>query len=398
MPRCSALIVAAGSGQRFGGEVPKQYRLLAGTPVLRRTVLAFLRHPAIGRVQVVINPDHRPWYDMAVDDLALPAPVAGGATRQASSLAGLETIAAAGDSDRVLIHDAARPLVDAETIARVVAALDDGPAVLAARPVTDTLKRVAEGRSVGTVDRSGLWRAETPQGFHLAAIRDAYAAVGAAALAATDDAGIAEAAGLSVAVVEGAADNPKITTEADLDGAAQLLAVAEGGIVAPAETRTGHGYDVHRLVPGDAVILCGVRIDHDAALSGHSDADVGLHALTDAILGALADGDIGSHFPPSDPQWRGADSARFLVHAADRVRGAGARIAHVDVTLICEAPKIGPHRDAMRARVASLLDLDASRVSVKATTTERLGFAGRREGIAAQATATLAFPAAGPGQ
>lgn len=395
MSGCCALIVAAGSGQRFGGDVPKQYRRLAGLPVLRRTILAFRDHPAIDRVAVVINPAHRPLYDAAVGDLGLPAPIGGGATRQESSAAGLDALAADGDVARVLIHDAARPLVDGPTIARVVAALDRHPAALAAMPLTDTVKRVTAGLAAGTVDRTGLWRAQTPQGFHLAAIRAAYAGAGAAVPSATDDASIAEMAGQEVAVVEGSPDNLKITTEDDLARAERLL--ESRGAPPPPEYRTGHGYDVHRLVAGDGVTLCGVRIAHDGALSGHSDADVGLHALTDAILGALAEGDIGSHFPPSDPQWRGADSSLFLAHAVALVRSRGAALVHADVTLICEAPKIGPHRPAMRARLAEFLGLATERISVKATTTERLGFTGRREGIAAQATATLSFPTRSPG-
>ena len=383
MSSCIALIVAAGSGQRFGAEQPKQYLDLAGKPVLRHTVEAFLRHPKVSAVRVVINPAFRDLYDAAVAGLDLPEPVAGGASRQDSVRNGLETLADSAP-DRVLIHDAARPLIDAATIDAVVAALDSHPAALAAVPVADTLKRGEAGLVTGTVDRSGLWRAQTPQGFRfpeiLAAHRDA------AGLELTDDAAVAERAGLPVALVPAREENFKVTTPDDLTRAARALDSALSDI------RTGTGFDVHRFAEGDHVTLCGVRVPHSHALDGHSDADVGLHALTDAILGALCAGDIGSHFPPSDPQWRGADSALFLKHAAELVTARGGRIAHVDVTIICERPKVGPHREAMTARVAEILGMPADRVSVKATTTERLGFTGRGEGIAAQAVATVRLP------
>ena len=389
MSRCYALIVAAGSGERFGGSTPKQYRDLAGLPVLRRSVLAFLDHPAIIGVQVVINPAHRPHYDAAVGDLPIAAPVHGGATRQETTVNGLNALAS-GDPDHVLIHDGVRPLIDAQTIQRVVDALSGQSAAIAAVPVTDTLKRARDGMVSGTVDRSCLWRAQTPQGFRYGEIAAAHRLPGAAGL--TDDAAVAEHAGMAVAVVVGHVDNLKITTEADLARAERLLSGRSGVASAAREAgdlRVGSGFDVHRFGPGDQVTLCGVTVPHDRALVGHSDADVGLHALTDAILGALGEGDIGQHFPPSDPQWRGADSTVFLRHAVDLVAGRGGTLRHVDVTLICERPKIGPHRDAMRARLADLLRLSLDRVSVKATTTERLGFTGRSEGIAAQATATV---------
>ena len=389
MTRCYALVVAAGSGERFGGTTPKQFREMAGLPVLRRSVLAFLDHPAIAGVQVVINPAHRPLYDDAVGDLPLGPPAHGGATRQETTVNGLTAIAA-WTPDRVLIHDAVRPLIDGDTIQRVVNVLDEHRAAVAAVPVTDTLKRASDGLVSGTVDRTDLWRAQTPQGFHYRDIAAAHRLDGAAGL--TDDAAVAEHAGIPVAVVAGHVDNLKITTEADLARAERLLTTRmERGSAAsqPADLRVGSGYDVHRFGPGEQVTLCGVAIAHDKALTGHSDADVGLHALTDAILGALGEGDIGLHFPPSDPKWRGADSTVFLRHAADLVAGRGGSLRHVDVTLICERPKIGPHRDVMRARLAELLDLPLDRVSVKATTTEKLGFTGRGEGIAAQATATV---------
>jgi 2-C-methyl-D-erythritol 4-phosphate cytidylyltransferase/2-C-methyl-D-erythritol 2,4-cyclodiphosphate synthase len=386
MTSAIALIVAAGSGMRFGGEVPKQYLPLGGRAVLRHSVEAFLGHARIDGVRVVIGPEHRALYETAVAGLPAPRllpPAFGGATRQESVRHGLESLADEPPA-RVLIHDAARPFVSADIIDRTLAALDEAPAAVVAVPVTDTLKR-AEGETVtGTLDRAGLWRAQTPQAFHFEPILSAHRRAAGAAL--TDDAAVAEAAGLPVKLVMGAEDNFKITTSDDLRRAGSLL----GGA---AEFRTGMGYDVHRFVAGDGVTLCGLRIPHDRALEGHSDADAGLHALTDALLGALGAGDIGSHFPPSDARWKGADSAQFLAHAAALLSARGGRVVHVDVTLVCERPRIAPHRAAMVARIAGILGIDEGRVSVKATTTEGLGFTGRREGIAAQAVATVALPA-----
>lgn len=382
---CIALIVAGGSGQRFGAERPKQYLDLLGKPILRRTLDAFLSHPRITGVQVVIDPTWRAQYDRAVAGLTLPEPATGGATRQDSVRNGLEALAAlAAPPARVLIHDAARPLTDAATIGAVIDALDETPGAVAAVPVADTLKRGAHGLVGATVDREGLWRAQTPQGFRFADILGAHRA--AAGLALTDDAAVAEQAGLPVRLIPATEDNFKVTTPDDLTRAARVLMAGLGDI------RTGTGFDVHRFTEGDFVMLCGLRVPHDQGLDGHSDADVGLHALTDALLGALAAGDIGSHFPPSDPRWRGADSARFLRHAADLVAERGGIIAHADVTIICERPKVGPHRAAMAARIADILGIAEDRVSVKATTTERLGFTGRGEGIAAQAVATIRLP------
>ena len=379
-PTCTALVVAAGSGQRFGGAVPKQYRILRGQPVLRRSVLALLTHPAVGRVRVVIQPTFRDLYDAAVGDLPLDPPVAGGDTRQGSVRAGLEALTA-DPPDRVLIHDAARPLIDPATVRRVVDALDTSPGAIAAVPVVDTLKRATHTGDCGaTVDRHGLWRAQTPQGFHFEPILAAHRA--AAGLDLTDDAAIAERAGLAVRLTPGSEDNIKVTREEDLERAARMLG-------ATPEMRVGNGFDVHRFGPGNAVRLCGLDIPHTHGLLGHSDADVALHSLTDALYGALGEGDIGAHFPPSDAQWRGADSAVFLRHAVGRVAARGGRILHSDLTIVCQAPKVGPHRAAMVARLAALLDIATDRVSVKATTTERLGFAGRQEGIAAIATATV---------
>jgi 2-C-methyl-D-erythritol 4-phosphate cytidylyltransferase / 2-C-methyl-D-erythritol 2,4-cyclodiphosphate synthase len=382
---CIALIVAGGSGHRFGAERPKQYLDLVGKPILRRTVEAFLSHPQITGVQVVIDPSWRAQYDRAVAGLGLPEPVTGGATRQDSARNGLEALAAqAMPPGRVLIHDAARPLTDAETISAVIDALDETPGAIAAVPVADTLKRGTQDLVSATVNREALWRAQTPQGFRFNDILSAHRAAGGLAL--TDDAAVAEQFGLPVRLIPATEDNFKVTTPDDLTRAARVLLAGLGDI------RTGTGFDVHRFTEGDFVTLCGLRVPHDQGLDGHSDADVGLHALTDALLGALAAGDIGSHFPPSDARWRGADSARFRRHAADLVAERGGIIAHADVTIICERPKIGPHRAAMATRIADILGIAENRVSVKATTTERLGFTGRGEGIAAQAVATIRLP------
>jgi 2-C-methyl-D-erythritol 4-phosphate cytidylyltransferase/2-C-methyl-D-erythritol 2,4-cyclodiphosphate synthase len=385
MTSCIALVVAAGRGTRLGGPLPKQYLPLAGRPVLRYSLEALARHPGIDAVRVVFNPDDAAHYEAAVRGLDLLAPVAGGAARQDSVRLGLESLAAAAPK-RVLIHDGARPFLDRGTIDRVLAALDAAPGAIPALPVKDTLKRGAEGRVVETVDRAQLWRAQTPQGFRYAEILAAHRAAAGSEL--SDDAAVAERAGLPVRLVAGSEANVKVTTAEDLHQAARWLAAQAGDI------RTGQGFDVHAFGAGDRVRLCGIEIAHEQGLIGHSDADVGLHALTDAILGALGAGDIGVHFPPTDPRWRGAPSHRFLSHAAALVAEAGGSIGHVDVTLICERPKVGPHRAAMVARIAEILAIDPRRVSVKATTTEGLGFTGRREGIAAQAIATLRLPLA----
>jgi 2-C-methyl-D-erythritol 4-phosphate cytidylyltransferase/2-C-methyl-D-erythritol 2,4-cyclodiphosphate synthase len=382
MAGCAALVLAGGSGQRFGGDIPKQYMSLAGIPVIRRAAEAFLRHPAIDRVQLVIRAEDRALCDAALAGLDLPAPVTGGATRQDSARLGLESLKPMAP-DSVLIHDGARPFVDAALIDRTLAALAEAPAALPALPVTDTLKRGDGGRVAETVSRDGLWRAQTPQGFRFADILAAHAAAAGKAL--TDDAMVAEAAGMQVAIVAGSEENVKITTAGDMTRAARALSAAPGG------TRIGMGFDVHAFCPGDHVTLCGVAIPHDHALEGHSDADAGLHALTDALLGAIGEGDIGTHFPPSDPQWKGAASDIFLRHAGELAAGHGATIANLDLTIICERPKIGPHRAAMQARVAEILGIAPDRVSIKATTTERLGFTGRGEGLAAQAVAAVRF-------
>jgi 2-C-methyl-D-erythritol 4-phosphate cytidylyltransferase/2-C-methyl-D-erythritol 2,4-cyclodiphosphate synthase len=382
-PRCHVLIVAAGRGSRFGGALPKQYCLLAGRPVLRHTVSAFLGRPGIASVRVAIHPDDRAFYDAAIGDLALADPVEGGALRQ-DSVRNLVLALDADPEDLVLIHDGARPLVSADLIADTIAALADADGAIAALPVRDTVKRAVGTGIAETIDRTYLWRAQTPQGFRLGVIRDAHRR--AAGLDLPDDAAVAERAGYAVELVMGEEDNFKITTSQDLDRAERLVQSRLGDV------RTGTGFDVHRLVPGDGCWINGIRIANDRALLGHSDADVGLHALTDAILGAIGAGDIGRHFPPTDERWRGAASDRFLAHAAGLVAAKGGAIAHCDVTIICERPKIGPHRAAMVRRIAEILGIAEDRVSVKATTTEQLGFTGRGEGIAAQAVATVRLP------
>lgn len=386
-----ALIVAAGRGSRFGGDGPKQYANLGGRPLLRHCLEQFRRHPDITAMQVVIHADDHDLYARATVGLNVPPPAIGGASRQESVRLGLEHLSGTAPA-RVLIHDAARPFVDAGLIDRVLAALATAPGAIAALPVTDTLKRGRDGIVSATVPRDGLWRAQTPQGFRYPEILAAHRAVAGAGAEFTDDAAVAEHAGLPVSLVDGGVENVKITTTEDLARAERWIAADRD------EVRVGQGFDVHRFGPGAHVTLCGVRIAHTAGLLGHSDADVGLHALTDAILGALGAGDIGSHFPPNDARWRDADSTVFLRHAVEMVATRGGRIAHVDVTLICEQPKVAPHRDTMVKRIAEVLDIATERVSVKATTTEGLGFTGRSEGIAAQATATVRLPEQSPCQ
>ncbi|MCR6632176.1 MAG: bifunctional 2-C-methyl-D-erythritol 4-phosphate cytidylyltransferase/2-C-methyl-D-erythritol 2,4-cyclodiphosphate synthase [Magnetospirillum sp.] len=383
MGKVVALVVAAGRGRRFGGDVPKQYHDLVGRPVLRHTLAALAVNPQIDAVRAVIHPDDRDLYAEAATGLGLLEPVFGGATRQDSVRLGLESLMPLAP-DAVLIHDGARPFLDAGTISRVVAALQIHPGAIPGVAVADTLKRGADGLVAATVDRMGLWRAQTPQGFRFSDILAAHQAAAGEEL--TDDAAVAERAGLAVALVQGDDGNFKVTTAADLERARRAFA-------GPGETRVATGYDVHRFAPGTGVWLCGVQIPHDQGLEGHSDADVALHAATDAVLGAISAADIGRHFPPSDPKWKGAASDRFLAHAAGLVAALGGRVVHLDITIICERPKVGPHRAAMQARVAEILGIRQDRVSVKATTTEGLGFTGRKEGIAAQAAATVWLPA-----
>ncbi|MCG6115636.1 MAG: bifunctional 2-C-methyl-D-erythritol 4-phosphate cytidylyltransferase/2-C-methyl-D-erythritol 2,4-cyclodiphosphate synthase [Mesorhizobium sp.] len=394
--RIGAVIVAAGRGERAGAttEGPKQYRLIGGAPVLRHTLRAFLNHPAIAQVAVAIHPDDRDLFDEAMSGLpAKVIAVEGGASRQASTRLAMLALAGRG-LDSVLIHDGVRPFVDAALIDRVVEAIGPETGALPCLPVSDTLKMGEAGLVSRTVDRNGLYAAQTPQGFPFEPILAAHErAHGEGREDFTDDAAIAEWAGLSVRLVEGSADNVKLTWARDIDMANTRLTNATGGLP---DIRTGNGYDVHRFAEGDHVTLCGVAIPHEVRLDGHSDADVGLHALTDALLATCGAGDIGTHFPPSDPQWKGAASHIFVREAVRLVRQAGGRIANADVTLICEAPKIGPHRAAMVAAMADMLGIGAERVSVKATTNEGLGFLGRREGIAAIATASVAYPGSLP--
>ena len=396
-PRVGAavVLVAGGRGTRASagpGDAPKQYRTVGGRAVIAETVARLAAHPAITVIQPVIHADDGEAFARAVaPHPKLRPPVPGGPTRQHSVRNGLMSFAAS-PPDLVLVHDAVRPFISTAVVDRVLRALAASPGAIAALPVTDTVKRAGDGRRITeTIPRDGLWTAQTPQGFHYAALLAAHVkAAEADRNDLTDDAAVAEWAGLEVTLVEGDPGNVKLTTAADLAAAdARLTSAALADLP---DVRVGQGFDVHAFGDGDHVTLGGIALPHNRGLDGHSDADVGLHALTDAILGAIADGDIGSHFPPSDPQWRGADSARFLVAAVDQVRALGGRIAHLDLTFICEAPKIGPHRDAMRARIAAITDLPVGRIAVKATTSERLGFTGRREGIAAMATATVRLP------
>ncbi|MBA3909024.1 MAG: bifunctional 2-C-methyl-D-erythritol 4-phosphate cytidylyltransferase/2-C-methyl-D-erythritol 2,4-cyclodiphosphate synthase [Rhodobacter sp.] len=366
----AVIIAAAGRGSRMGGEVPKQWQPLAGKPVLAHAIAAFAGLPVV----LVIHPDDR----ARAEGLGVRL-VLGGAARDASVLAGLEALAGTGVT-RVLIHDGARPLVSRALIGRLVEALETHDGAAPALAVTDALWRGTDGIVSGTVDRAGLYRAQTPQAFRFAPILAAHRAHRGGAL---DDVQVARAAGLDVAIVEGEETNLKLTWPGDF---ARAEAILRGQGM---DVRLGNGYDVHAFCAGDHVWLCGVKVPHDKALLGHSDADVGMHALTDAIYGALAMGDIGRHFPPSDPQWKGAASHIFLTHAIGLATEAGYRLANCDVTLVCERPKIGPHAADMQAELARIMRVEADRVSVKATTSERLGFTGREEGIAALATATL---------
>jgi 2-C-methyl-D-erythritol 4-phosphate cytidylyltransferase/2-C-methyl-D-erythritol 2,4-cyclodiphosphate synthase len=378
-----ALIVAAGRGERAGDGGPKQYRKVAGRAVIGHAVDALARHEGIDLIVPVIGAGQD---EMALAAIGRDLPLVTGAGRRQDSVrAGLEWIERQGGADRVLIHDAARPFLPGAVIDRLLAALAEVPGAIPALPVADTLVR-GDG---ALVPRDGLWRVQTPQAFRFDAIMAAHRTWDAAREA-TDDAQMLRACRQNVRIVAGDERLQKLTYPEDFARAEAMLG---GGLGAARSTRTGMGYDVHRLVAGEELWLCGVQVPHTHGLSGHSDADVAIHALVDAILGALAEGDIGQHFPPSDAKWRGAASSRFLEYARDRVAARHGVIEHVDVTIICEAPKIGPHRDAMQARIVDLLGVAAGRVSIKATTTERLGFAGRREGIAAQAVATLSLPA-----
>ncbi len=378
--KAAAIIVAAGRGTRAGGKVAKQYQMISGTPIIRRTVAKFCNHDGISEVVVVIHPDDEGHFKTALGEhVRIVHCTHGGQTRADSVENGLKLLGA--DISHVLIHDAARPLIDNGTIDRVLAALETHDGAAPALPVSDALWRGDGEKVTSSTSRDGLYRAQTPQGFHLDAIRKAHAASDGSA---ADDVEVALAYGLNVAIVEGDENNIKITRPEDFSRAEMILR-QEAGL----DIRCGNGFDVHSFVEGDHVMLCGVKIPFDKGLNGHSDSDVGMHALTDAIYGAIGLGDIGAHFPPSDDQWKGADSRIFLQHAIEQASSNGFILSNCDVTLICERPKIGPHVDAMRAALAEALCVEKQRVSVKATTSEKLGFTGRGEGIASIATATL---------
>ena len=386
--RVAAVIVAAGRGHRAGGEVPKQYREIAGEPVIRPTLNAFLGHPQIAAVQAVIHRDDAEAFQAATAGLKnLLAPARGGATRQDSVRAGLEALRAA-TPDLVLIHDAARPFLSAALITRAIDAARQHRAAVPAIAIADTVKKVDEHDLITeTLDRNRLRTVQTPQAFAYDLIVESHRRAAAAGRDDfTDDAALAEWAGHRVRVFAGEPGNVKLTTNDDFVRA-ETLRMTE-----LADVRTGSGFDVHAFGDGDHVMLGGVRIAHTRGVTGHSDADVALHALVDAILGALAEGDIGQHFPPSDPQWRGAPSDKFLAFACERVRARGGLIAHLDVTIVCEAPRVSPHRDAIRARIADIANVPVGRVAIKATTSEKMGFTGRGEGLVAMATATIRLP------
>jgi 2-C-methyl-D-erythritol 4-phosphate cytidylyltransferase/2-C-methyl-D-erythritol 2,4-cyclodiphosphate synthase len=385
--KVAAVVVAAGRGLRAGGDLPKQYRQILGEPVIRPSLATLARHGAISAVQPVIHPDDAALYRPATEGLALLPAVHGGASRQASVCAGLEALEPLAPA-LVLVHDAARPFASETLITRAIAAAQTSGAAVPVIPVADTVKTVdATGVVTGTIDRAHLRLVQTPQAFGFTALLAAHRKARAAGRDDfTDDAALAEWAGLAVTTFEGEAGNVKLTTNDDFSRAeARKLATLS-------DVRTGFGFDVHQFGAGDHVTLGGVRIAHGQGLSGHSDADVVLHALVDAILGALSDGDIGVHFPPTDPQWRGASSDRFFAFAVERLRKRGGRIAHLDVTIVCETPRIGPHRDAMRAKIAEIAGIPIERVGVKATTSEKMGFTGRGEGMVAFANATVRLP------
>lgn len=381
--KVALLIVAAGRGSRLGGDIPKQYRDIAGKVVLRRSIEQFIDHPLIEWVQAVIHPDDRELYESAVSDLTLLPPVSGGASRQESVIQGLEALGE-HDPDVVLIHDGARPFVGKDLLERILEGVYEYGAVIPALPVVDSLKHVKDGIVQQSQERTGLFRAQTPQAFRYKLIYMAHRRSGDEKL--TDDCAVAERCGIHVHTVEGCEDNFKITTRSDLEKAQRMLKSHLSDI------RTGHGIDVHAFEDGDHIMLGGVKIPHGKALKGHSDADVALHALTDALLGALGEKDIGAHFPPNEEKWKGAPSDIFLKHARDLILEKNGVISNVDVTVICEAPKIGPHREAVRDNIAHLLEITPDRVSLKATTTEKLGFTGRGEGIMAEAVATIRLP------
>ena len=381
-----AVIVAAGSGFRAGGEVPKQYQLLGGISVLARTLATFAHHPKITKVVTVIAKGFEAEYASAASGLVLSPPVIGGATRQDSCALGIEA-AAAFEPDLVLIHDAARPFVTAQVISDVIAKLDEAEAVIPALPATDTIKRATEGIVSETLARDGLFFVQTPQGFRFEKILAAHRSLAAQGINnLTDDAAVAEAAGMKVHIVAADVANRKLTTAQDMQDANHKMSLMLNDI------RIGQGIDFHTFTKGKSVWLCGVEIPHRKSLMGHSDADVALHALTDALLGAIGEGDIGVHFPPSDARWKGAKSAIFIAKAVSLIQQRSGEISNVDITILAEAPKISPHLAAMKAALSAMLGIDVTRIAVKATTTEKMGAIGRSEGMAAMANVIVKLP------
>ena len=386
----AVVIVAGGAGFRAGGELPKQYQLIGGRPVIWWTLKAFVDHPGVSHVQTVIATGHEGLFAAASEDLKIASPVIGGATRQESCRIGIAACENLG-TQKVLIHDAARPFVTAELISHVIAELDNSEGVVPGLPVADTMKLAPGGLVERTVDRQGLWSVQTPQGFDLLSILAAHEKAYEQKLEGlTDDAAVAEKFGIKVRLIAGRVENRKLTTAEDIREADQfLMAKANSERL---DVRVGQGIDFHEFEAGNCVVLCGVKIPHDKKLKGHSDADAAMHALTDAILGALGEGDIGTYFPPSDPQWKNVSSAIFLQKAIDLLNARNGIIANVDITILAEAPRVAPHIGAMKDLLSPLLHVSQNRIAIKATTTEQLGAIGRREGLAAFATATVRLP------
>lgn len=387
--KIGAVVVAAGTGSRAGGERPKQYQTLGGKPMVWWALKSFCDHPLVSHIQPVIGPGQTELFKSAAADLTVEAPVIGGATRQESCRLGLQALAK-HNLTHVLIHDAARPFISAKLISRVIAGLEKHGGVVPGIALADTIKKAPDGTIERTVDRTGLWIVQTPQGFAFDAICAAHEKArqsGQSSL--TDDAAVAELAGIEVAIVPGSSENQKMTTSEDLAEANRALNATLGSLP---DIRTGVGIDIHPFAPGDHVMLCGIKIAHTHKLAGHSDADAALHALTDAILGAIGEADIGSFFPPSDPQWKDVPSAIFLEKAVDLVAGRGGQVGNADIAILAEAPRISPHIAAMKARLSTLLRISEDRIAIKATTAERLGFVGRSEGIAAFVTVLVRLP------
>ena len=387
--KIGAVVVAAGTGSRAGGEKPKQYQSIGGQPVVWWALKSFCDHPLVAHIQPVIGPGQAALFESATRDLAIEPPITGGATRQESCRLGLEALAKHNLS-HVLIHDAARPLISADLINRVIAGLAKHQGAIPGIAVADTIKKAPHGTIERTIDRTGLWAVQTPQGFAFDAIRAAHEkARQSGQMSLTDDAAVAELAGLEVVIIPGGTENRKMTTSDDLADADRALGKSLNDL---SDIRTGMGIDIHPFAPGDHVMLCGIPIAHTHRLAGHSDADVALHALTDAILGAVGEGDIGTHFPPSDSQWKDAPSSIFLAKAVDLVARRGGRVGNADIAILAEAPRVAPHLAAMKAKLSTLLGIAEDRIAIKATTAERLGFVGRGEGIAAFATVLVRLP------